>query len=37
VLGFQLAGIHNTFVEENIEPLITTILAEKQTDILVSS
>ena len=35
VLGFQLAGIHNTFVEENIEPLITTILAEKQTDILV--
>jgi len=35
VLGFQLAGIHNTFVEENVEPLITTLLAEKQTDILV--
>ncbi|MCX6661016.1 MAG: V-type ATP synthase subunit F [Euryarchaeota archaeon] len=35
VLGFQLAGIHNTFIEENIEPRITTILAEKETDILV--
>jgi vacuolar-type H+-ATPase subunit F/Vma7 len=35
VLGFQLAGIHTTFVEENVEPLVTTLLAEKQTDILV--
>jgi vacuolar-type H+-ATPase subunit F/Vma7 len=35
ILGFQLAGIHNTYVEENVEPLITTLLAEKQTDILV--
>jgi vacuolar-type H+-ATPase subunit F/Vma7 len=35
VLGFQLAGIHNTFVDENVEPVVTTLLTEKQTDILV--
>ncbi len=35
VLGFQLAGIHTTFVEENIEPRVISILAEKETDILV--
>jgi len=35
VLGFQLAGIHNTFVEENIESRVASILAEKETDILV--
>lgn len=35
VLGFQLAGIHNTFADENVEPLVTTLLAEKQSDILV--
>jgi len=35
VLGFQLAGIHNTFVEEDIEPRVISILAEKETDILV--
>jgi len=35
VLGFQLAGIHNSYVEENIESRVTTILAEKETDILV--
>jgi vacuolar-type H+-ATPase subunit F/Vma7 len=35
VLGFQLAGIHNTFVEENIEQRVSSILTEKETDILV--
>jgi vacuolar-type H+-ATPase subunit F/Vma7 len=35
VLGFQLAGIHNTFVEENVESRVTAILTEKETDILV--
>jgi len=35
VLGFQLAGIHTTFVEENVESRVTAILAEKETDILV--
>jgi vacuolar-type H+-ATPase subunit F/Vma7 len=35
VLGFQLAGIHTTFVEENIEPRVISILAEKETDILI--
>lgn len=35
VLGFQLAGIHNTFAEKNIEPRVSMILAEKDTDILV--
>jgi vacuolar-type H+-ATPase subunit F/Vma7 len=35
VLGFQLAGIHNTFVEENIESRVSMILTEKETDILV--
>jgi V/A-type H+-transporting ATPase subunit F len=35
VLGFKLAGIHNTFVEENIESRVAMILAEKETDILV--
>jgi len=35
VLGFQLAGIHNTFAEENIESRVASILAEKETDILV--
>jgi V/A-type H+-transporting ATPase subunit F len=35
ILGFRLAGIRNTFVEENIEQRVTTMLAEKETDILV--
>jgi vacuolar-type H+-ATPase subunit F/Vma7 len=35
VLGFQLAGIHNTFIEKNVESRVTAILAEKETDILV--
>jgi vacuolar-type H+-ATPase subunit F/Vma7 len=35
VLGFQLAGIHNTFIEENVETRVSMILAEKETDILV--
>lgn len=35
VLGFKLAGIHNTFIGDDIEPLVTTLLTEKQTDILV--
>jgi vacuolar-type H+-ATPase subunit F/Vma7 len=35
VLGFKLAGIHNSFVEENIESKVTTLLAEKEIDILV--
>jgi len=35
VLGFQLAGIHNTFVEDNIEQRVSSILTEKETDILV--
>jgi len=35
VLGFQLAGIHNSFIEQNVEARVTTLLAEKETDILV--
>jgi vacuolar-type H+-ATPase subunit F/Vma7 len=35
VLGFQLAGIHTSFIEENVESRVTMILAEKDTDILV--
>jgi vacuolar-type H+-ATPase subunit F/Vma7 len=35
VLGFQLAGIHNTYEEENIEQRVSTLLAEKETDILI--
>lgn len=35
ILGFRLAGIRNTFVEENVEPRVTAMLAEKETDILV--
>ncbi len=35
VLGFQLAGIHTTYVEDNIEQRVATILSEKNTDILV--
>ena len=35
VLGFQLAGIHNTYEEENIEQRVSMILAEKETDIII--
>jgi vacuolar-type H+-ATPase subunit F/Vma7 len=35
VLGFQLAGIHNSFSEQNVEARVITLLAEKETDILV--
>ena len=35
ILGFRLAGIRNTFVEENVELRVTAMLAEKETDILV--
>lgn len=35
VLGFKLAGIRQTFLEENIEPRLTSMLAEKEADILV--
>jgi len=35
VLGFKLAGIHNSFIEENAESRVTTLLAEKEVDILV--
>ncbi len=35
VLGFKLAGIHNSFIEENVESKVTTLLAEKEIDILV--
>jgi vacuolar-type H+-ATPase subunit F/Vma7 len=35
VLGFKLAGIHNSFIEENVESRVTTLLAEKEVDILV--
>jgi vacuolar-type H+-ATPase subunit F/Vma7 len=35
VLGFKLAGIHNSFIEENVESRLTTLLAEKEVDILV--
>jgi vacuolar-type H+-ATPase subunit F/Vma7 len=35
VLGFKLAGIHNSFIEENIESKVTALLAEKEVDILV--
>ena len=34
-LGFKLAGIHNSFIEENVESKVTTLLAEKEVDILV--
>ena len=34
-LGFKLAGIHNTFIEQNIESRVLSLLAEKETDILV--
>ena len=35
VLGFQLAGIHNSFIEQNVEARVTTLVAEKEIDILV--
>ncbi|DAC72496.1 MAG TPA: V-type ATP synthase subunit F [Thermoplasmata archaeon] len=35
VLGFQLAGIHNTFIEENVEVRVMSLLTEKEADILV--
>jgi vacuolar-type H+-ATPase subunit F/Vma7 len=35
ILGFKLAGIHNSFIEENVESKVTTLLAEKEVDILV--
>jgi V/A-type H+-transporting ATPase subunit F len=35
VLGFKLAGIRDTFVEENIEGRITTLLTEKEVSILI--
>jgi V/A-type H+-transporting ATPase subunit F len=35
VLGFRLAGIRDTYVEENIEARVTALLSEKTTDILV--
>lgn len=35
ILGFKLAGIHSTYVEENVESRIISLLAEKETDILV--
>jgi len=35
ILGFKLAGIRNAFIEENVESRVTTLLAEKETDILV--
>jgi vacuolar-type H+-ATPase subunit F/Vma7 len=34
-LGFKLAGIHNSFIEENVGSKVTTLLAEKEVDILV--
>jgi V/A-type H+-transporting ATPase subunit F len=35
ILGFKLAGIRNTFIEENVEARVTAMLSEKETDILV--
>ncbi len=35
VLGFRLAGIRQTFIEENVEPRVAGMLAEKEADILV--
>ncbi|HVQ01317.1 MAG TPA: V-type ATP synthase subunit F [Candidatus Thermoplasmatota archaeon] len=35
ILGFRLAGIRNTYVEENIEPRVAEMIAEKDIDILV--
>jgi V/A-type H+/Na+-transporting ATPase subunit F len=35
VLGFKLAGIHNIFIEQNIESRVISLLTEKETDILV--
>jgi vacuolar-type H+-ATPase subunit F/Vma7 len=35
VLGFQLAGIHTTYTEDNIAQRVAAILTEKNTDILV--
>jgi len=35
ILGFRLAGIRNTYVEENIEQHVAAMLMDKETDILV--
>jgi V/A-type H+-transporting ATPase subunit F len=35
ILGFKLAGIRDTYIEENVEARVTAMLAEKETDILV--
>jgi V/A-type H+-transporting ATPase subunit F len=35
ILGFKLAGIRNTYVEENIEEKIQALLNEKEISILV--
>ena len=35
ILGFKLAGIRNTFIEENVEARVAAMLSEKETDILV--
>jgi V/A-type H+-transporting ATPase subunit F len=35
ILGFRLAGIRNTCIEENIEQRVAAMLTDKETDILV--
>jgi V/A-type H+-transporting ATPase subunit F len=35
ILGFKLAGIHKTFIEEQVEPRVVSLLSEKDIDILV--
>lgn len=35
ILGFKLAGIRNTFIEDNIEDKVTKLLSEKEFSILV--
>ena len=35
ILGFRLAGIRQTFIEENVEVCVAGMLTEKEADILV--
>ena len=35
VLGFRLAGVRETYIEENIESRVNTIISEKKLSILV--
>ena len=35
ILGFKLAGIRNTFIEDNVEDKVNTLLLEKEFSILI--